>query len=325
MPQCNLGISFGPDSFLYSFPEDNPMNKSRITLFAQFLERLTRENNRTPSNITIIDPVQATEDDLLVFHTKNYIERVKELSKTGKGDLNFYDTPAFKGVYEASLFPVGSTLTGLYGLMEGRFDHFFNPVGGLHHAAEDEARGFCVFNDSTIAITKVLNDFKLRSVAYIDIDAHHGDGIFYEFEPDPRVIIGDIHEDGRYLYPGTGDERETGKAFGLGTKLNIPLPPRSEDSEFFKAVDRVEEFVRRASPEFIFFQCGADGLSGDPTAELRYTAAAHAYAAKKFHKLAHDVCNGRILAMGGGGYNAVNVSAAWSAVVRDLSGMNGSD
>ena len=319
MGHCKLGISFGPDSFLYSFPEGNPMHKSRIELFAQSLKQMTSQN---AESITIIEPVLATEDDLLVFHSKEYVERVKKLSKTGEGDLNVYDTPAFKGVYEASLFPVGSTLMGLQGILDWKFDHFFNPVGGLHHASADEARGFCVFNDSSIAITKAVNDFKLRSVAYIDIDAHHGDGIYYEFEPDPRVIVGDIHEDGNFLYPGTGHEREMGKAFGLGTKLNIPLPPGSGDKEFFKAVDRVEEFVRNARPELIFFQCGADGLAGDPIADLNYTGAAHAYASKRFHILAHEVCKGRILAMGGGGYNAANVSVAWSAVVRELSGMN---
>ncbi len=130
-------------------------------LFAQSLKQMASQN---AEGITIIEPVLATDDDLLVFHSEQYVERVKELSKTGEGDLNVYDTPAFKGVYEASLFPVGSTLFGLQSILDGKFDHFFNPVGGLHHASADEARGFCVFNDSSIAITKAVNDYKLRSV-----------------------------------------------------------------------------------------------------------------------------------------------------------------
>ena len=324
MPHCKLGISFGRDSMLYSFP-DNPMNESRVTLFAQALEQMVSQENATESarSITVIEPIAGTVADLLVFHTKEYVEQVKELSKTGEGYLNIDDTPVFKGVFEASLFPVGSTLTGLRCILEGRFDHFFNPIGGLHHASASEARGFCVFNDCVIAISKAINDFKLRCVAYIDIDAHHGDGVYYEFEPDPRVIIGDIHEDGVFLYPGTGTEMEMGKGFGLGTKLNIPLPPGSGDKEFFEAVDKVEEFVLKAKPQLIFFQCGADGLAGDPITDLRYTSAAHAYASKRVHHPAHEVCQGRIIAMGGGGYNPVNVSEAWSAVVRELSGMNG--
>jgi acetoin utilization protein AcuC len=317
--QCRLGISFGHESLLYSFPGDNPMSASRVKGFAEGLEKMA-SGPASSERMTVIEPVSATEEDLLVFHTKEYVEHVKEISKTGEGNLNDVDTPAFKGVFEASLLPVGSTLNGLRYIMEGRFNHFFNPVGGLHHSAPSQARGFCVFNDSVIAISKAINDFKLRSVAYVDIDAHHGDGVFYEFEPDPRVVVGDIHEDGLYLYPGTGDESETGSGFGLGTKLNIPLPPGSGDHEFFRAFDRVEEFVRRAKPEMIFFQCGADGLSGDPLADLRYTTAPHAYAARKLHLIAHEICNGRILAMGGGGYNPANVSAAWLAVVRELSG-----
>ena len=312
MAQCKLGISFGRDSLLYSFPDGNPMNESRVRLFAKTLREMDGQKVEKKS-FAIIEPVLATEADLLVFHTKEYVERVKKMSKTGEGYLDYGDTPAFKGVYEASLFTVGNTLNGLRSVLEGRFDHFFNPIGGLHHASASEARGFCVFNDSSIAISKAINEFKLRSVAYVDIDAHHGDGIYYEFEADPRVIVGDIHEDGLFLYPGTGHERETGKGFGLGTKLNIPLSPGSGDEEFFEAIDRVEEFVANAKPDLIFFQCGADGLAGDPITDLKYTPAAHAYASKRLHALAHKVCQGRILAMGGGGYNPVNVSAAWSA------------
>ena len=318
MPPCSLGVAFGRESLLYSFP-DNPMSATRVKEFARNLDRMVNQKGG-PGSITIVQPVSAEESDLLDFHTEEYVGRVKELSRSGSGYLNYDDTPAFGGVFEASLFPVGNTLNGLRLVLEGKFDHFFNPIGGLHHAASDEARGFCVFNDSAIAISRALNDFKLRSVAYVDIDAHHGDGIYYEFEPDPRVIVGDIHEDGRFLYPGTGDEGETGSGFGLGTKLNIALPPGSGDQEFFEAFNRVEEFVRKGEPEMIFFQCGADGLSGDPITDLKYTAGAHIYATKKLHRLAHEVCHGRMLAMGGGGYNPANVSAAWSAVARELSG-----
>ena len=319
MKGCRLGVSFGQESYLYSFPTGNPMNASRLTPFAQFLE----ENGSTKSGermFQLVSPVAGKEHDLLHFHTQAYVDRVKEASLTGVGLLDMGDTPAFEGVYEASLYPVGNTLHGLQMIMEGKVDHFFNPVGGLHHASPDEARGFCVFNDSVIAISRALNEFKLRSVAYVDIDAHHGDGVYYEFEPDPRVIIGDIHEDGRYLYPGTGGENETGTGFGAGTKMNVGLAPGSGDAEFFAAFNKVEEFIRRLKPAMIFFQCGADGLAGDPITDLRYTPTVHAYSAMRLHRLAHELCGGRILAMGGGGYSPGNVSAAWSSVVKELAG-----
>lgn len=316
--KCRLGISFGPESLLYSFPSENPMNARRLSEFSRSLRMLTE--GAASGSIGIVQPVQAREDELLVFHTREFVDQVKRISTTGEGSLNDADTPAFKGIYEASLYPVGNTLNGLRLLCRGSFDHFFNPVGGLHHSAPDGARGFCVFNDSVIAISKAINEFKLRSVAYVDIDAHHGDGVFYEFEAEPRVIVGDIHEDGRFLYPGTGRESEAGTGFAAGTKMNIPLLPGSGDQQFFDAFDKVEELVRRAEPEMIFFQCGADGLVGDPITDLRYSSAAHSYAAKKLHQLAHEVCEGKLLAMGGGGYNPTNVSAAWTAVIKELAG-----
>lgn len=297
------------------------MNSLRLGEFSQYLHGIARKEGAA-GNVELVGPVAGSEESLLVFHTKEFVDRIKEASKNGEGLLDSGDTPAFRGIFEASLYPVGNSLNGLRLIMKGEFDHFFNPVGGLHHAGPDAARGFCVFNDSAIAILVALEDFKLRKVAYVDIDAHHGDGVYYGFESDPLVVIGDIHENGSYLYPGTGAETEMGSGPGLGTKMNIDLPPGSGDAEFFEAFDRVDELMRRSKPEMIFFQCGADGLAGDPITDLRYTAKAHTYASKKLHLLAHDLCDGRILAMGGGGYNPVNISAAWSAVIKELSNSN---
>ncbi len=268
-------------------------------------------------NISILKPLAAKEEELLLFHSLEYVKFVKESSKLGNGFLDYGDTPSFEGIYEASLFPVGSSLNGLNQVMRGNFDHCFNPVGGLHHARRERAGGFCVFNDAAIVISKALERFS--RVAYVDIDAHHGDGVFYGFESDSRVIIGDIHEDGRFLYPGTGFASEVGKGEAAGTKLNLPLPPNSSDLDFFGAFDKLEKFIRGFNPEFIFFQCGADGLEGDPITHLSYTSNAHSYACSKLHALSHELCQGRILAMGGGGYNTQNVDSAWSAVAYELS------
>lgn len=289
------------------------MNSSRTELFSSSVRKLSADRKI----VSILKPVPAREEELLLFHSQEYVTFVKESSKLGKGFLDYGDTPSFKGVFEASLFPVGNSLSGLEHVMNGKFDHCFNPVGGLHHARRERAGGFCVFNDAAIVISKSLEQFS--KVAYVDIDAHHGDGVFYGFESDSRVIIGDIHEDGRYLYPGTGFEAETGKGKAAGTKLNLPLAPGSGDRVFFEAFDRIEKFIRGFKPEFIFFQCGADGLEGDPITHLSYTSRAHAHACSKLHALSHDVAEGRILAMGGGGYNPVNVDSAWSAVAEELS------
>lgn len=309
---CRLGVSFGRESDLYSFPHPHPMNRSRTELFAGWLA--------SGSGFEVLGPVEATREQLLLFHTPEYIEFVRKSSRLGEGYLDYSDTPSFKGVYEASLYTVGSTLAGLGLVLEGRLDHFFNPVGGLHHAREGAAAGFCVFNDAAIAMRSALSMPGIRRVAYVDIDAHHGDGVFYGFESEPRATIGDIHEDGRFLYPGTGSAAETGSGGAVGTKLNVPLPPGSGDGEFLEAFDRVEKFVREAGPDLILLQCGADGLSGDPLTHLEYSAHAHEHASSRLHALAHELCGGRIVAMGGGGYDPVNVRDAWSAVVTELSG-----
>lgn len=289
------------------------MNNSRTELFSLSIRKLANERR----NVSIVKPIAATEEDLLLFHSQEYVSFVKDSSKLGKGFLDYGDTPSFVGVYEASLFPVGSSLYGFDQIRRESYDHWFNPIGGLHHARRDRAGGFCVFNDASIVISKALEKFS--KVAYVDIDAHHGDGVFYGFESDPRVIIGDIHEDGRFLYPGTGFASETGKEKAAGTKLNVPLPPNSGDSSFMEAFNKLEVFVRSFRPEFIFLQVGADGLSGDPITHLSYTSSAHAYACLKLHLLSHEICGGRILALGGGGYNPKNVDSAWCAVANELS------
>ncbi len=315
---CSAGISFGEGSLKYSFPNGHPLNSSRIAKFSQELREFLQQNDRAK----LVEPVAADEGDLLLFHTKEYVDFVKQRSKIGTGFLDYGDTPAFPGVYEASLVTVGCTVTGLASILEGSCEHFFNPIGGLHHARRDRAGGFCVFNDAAIAIAKALKDFGIARVAYVDIDAHHGDGVFYGFEENPSVFIGDIHEDGRFLYPGTGFAHEIGRGKAKGTKLNLPLEPGSGDGPFFEAFDRIADFVRNSEPEFIFLQCGADGLRGDPITHLEYSAAVHSYAVKKLHKLSHELCKGRLLAMGGGGYNPDNVAAAWMAIARGLVSSN---
>ena len=291
------------------------MNSTRTRLFELSLRRSA---DASQGRIVVVPPERSNEDDLLLFHTQGYVDSVRDASDSGEGYLDFPDTPAFPGVYEASLYAVGSMLHGLGSIASGAFDHFFNPVGGLHHAARDRAAGFCVFNDAAIAIARVLRE-GANKVAYVDIDAHHGDGVYYGFESDPRVIIADIHEEGRTLFPGTGDETERGTGDAVGSKLNLPLRAGSGDREFAESFDRAYRFVEESRPEFIFLQCGADGLECDPLSHLRYSAAAHRLASKRLHELAHELCGGRIVAMGGGGYSAENVDAAWSAVVGELS------
>jgi acetoin utilization protein AcuC len=175
-----------------------------------------------------------------------------------------------------------------------------------------------VFNDCGVVIEALRRCYDIKKIAYIDIDAHHGDGVFYSFENDPDLCFVDFHEDGHYLYPGTGFAAETGKGQAKGTKLNINMPPDSGDEDFIAKWSEVEAFIQLHAPEFIVFQCGADSIAGDPITHLRYTPHAHAYAAERLCYLADKHAKGRMLVMGGGGYNRASLARAWCAVVDKI-------
>ncbi|SVE41758.1 uncharacterized protein METZ01_LOCUS494612, partial [marine metagenome] len=226
------------------------------------------------------------------------------------------DTPAFPGIMQVASDVVGTTLAAVDAVMSGDASRAFVPIAGLHHAGREHAAGFCVFNDCGVAVEYLRHKYGLKRIAYVDIDAHHGDGVFYGFEDDPDLIFADIHEDGRYLYPGTGAASETGKGRASGTKLNIPLPPGADDTHFGKVWPQIIEYIDSAAPEFIIMQCGADSLQGDPITHLKFTENAHARAATDLCKLADRICSGRIVGTGGGGYNRNNVARAWTRVVE---------
>ena len=251
------------------------------------------------------------------FHSAQYLEFVRERSASGAGHLDGGDTPAFKGVYEAAAVVVGATLTAMDAIMAGKCRRAFVPIAGLHHAARDRAAGFCVFNDCGVAIEQ-LKRAGLKHIAYVDIDAHHGDGVFYAFEDDAAVVFADLHEDGRYLYPGTGAASETGRGAAQGMKLNVPLPPGADDATFASVWPLVTAHLEKFAPEFIILQCGADSLEGDPITHLRFSPKVHGRAARELAVLADALGHGRVLALGGGGYNRANLAQAWTAVVENL-------
>lgn len=310
-----LGIAKGAELLAYGFPAPHPLSSDRVRTYYRALDSM-EENHRV--NLRYVEPVLAHEKEIELFHDRDYIELVRKLSAKGTGYLDYGDTPAFKGCFEAASYVVGSTLKLLRMIKSGEIDYGFNPSGGLHHARKEAAGGFCVFNDAGVAIKFLLEEAGYTRVAYVDIDAHHGDGVCYDFYADSRLIFADIHQDGRTLYPGTGFEEERGVGESMGTKLNIPLPAGSRDPEFRESMDKVMDFVGSFKVDFVLFQCGADGLEGDPITGLRYSSASHRYAAERLRDYAHQMCGGRLLAMGGGGYNIDNVAEAWIQVTKAL-------
>jgi acetoin utilization protein AcuC len=318
---CKTAVFFGDELARYSFGEAHPFNSNRIYAFWSKFCALGLDK---ADHIQIERPEITQEETLLRFHDKEYVDLVKKSSKLGMGLLDLGDTPAFRGVFEASSYVVGTSLKALELVMGQKTRgtlHAFNPIGGLHHAKRGSAGGFCVFNDIGIVSVIAREKYGINKIAYVDIDAHHGDGVYYEFENDPMFYIADIHEDGHYLYPGTGAELENGLGEARGTKLNIPLRPNSDDNDFFHAFKRIEEFIDNiAKPELIIFQCGADSIKGDPLTHLRFSAKAHRFASGVLHRLSHEHSDGRIIALGGGGYNPANIADAWTQVIKSLIG-----
>ena len=312
---CNTAIIIGKELSSYSFGEKHPFNSGRLDAF---WSKFSQSETIDSGSLKLLCPASADEIAISFFHDKDYISFVKDSSITGRGYLDSGDTPSFKGVFEASLYVVGSTLLAIDTVINqtNGIVHAFNPIGGLHHARRNSAGGFCVFNDIGNAIVYARKKYNLKKILYVDIDAHHGDGVYYEFERDPDLIIADIHEDGSFLYPGTGFESENGLGAGKGSKLNLPLQPGATDRDFISAFMKIEKFIDSMNFELIIFQCGADGLSGDPLTHLRYTEKSHEHAANVLHTIAHNKCRGRIIGLGGGGYNKQNLAIAWKKVVE---------
>lgn len=303
----------GEELASYGFGDDHPFGQDRHAAFHDELALAGLD-----SAIEYVLPRRASVDELALFHTPDYIDFISKKSQEGSGYLDGGDTPAIAGIFNIASDVVGTTLAAVDAVMQGDASRAFVPIAGLHHAGREHAAGFCVFNDCGVAIEYLRQNYSLSRIMYVDIDAHHGDGVFYGFEDDPDTLFADVHEDGRYLYPGTGAASETGKGRAAGTKLNIPMAPGAGDAEFTAAWRDVERYVDDARPEFIILQAGADSLAGDPITHLSYTEDAHGRAAASLCALADKHCQGRIVGTGGGGYNRRNLARAWTRVVESF-------
>lgn len=297
----------------YGFPDGHAFGTDRYGAFMREFDR-----RRLATRVTVIEPRMASRAELQLFHTAAHINLVAECSERGQGMLDGGDTPAFRGVFEAASAVVGATLLATEAIMEGRARRAFVPIAGLHHATRRSAAGFCVFNDCGVAIEWLRARHGLRRIAYVDIDAHHGDGVFYSYEDDPDLIFADLHEDGAFLYPGTGRADETGRGAAAGTKLNIPLAPEAGDADFAENWPRALAHIAKFEPQFIILQAGADSVGGDPITHLRFSPAVHGRAARDLAALADRLGHGRVLGTGGGGYNRQNLAQAWNNVVEGL-------
>lgn len=309
-----MGVCLYADEVLgtYGFPEGHPFGIDRQQAFLR-----EAEQQGVLDQVPVKTGRAATPEMLERFHRTEYVDKVRTAESAGLDYLDAGDTPVFPNIFETSSWVVGSALNALDDVMSGHCVRTFQPIGGLHHAGRGHAAGFCVFNDLGVVIETLRTQYGVKRIGYIDIDVHFGDGVFYAFEGDPDLIIADIHQDPRTLYPGTGFVDETGSGEARGTKLNIPMRPGSGDREFAEIWPRVERHLETFAPEFFVFQCGADGLDGDPLGGLCYSSETHALAARKLCDLADRHAKGRLMAFGGGGYNRRNLAAGWSKVLAE--------
>jgi len=274
------------------------------------------------ANASRINPPLATDEELQLFHTPDYIDAVRILSAgetlstpARKFGLGVGDNPIFRGMNEISRLKTGGGLAGARLLLEGACDVAFNFSGGLHHARPARASGFCIFNDVAVAIHWLLTQG--QRVAYVDIDAHHGDGVQFAFDDTDRVLTISLHQDGRTLFPGTGFADETGHGRGEGYSVNVPLRPGSDDKTYLWAFrELVPPLVRRFAPDVLVTQLGVDTHYLDPLTGMALTTAGHI---ALFGELA-ALTPGKWLACGGGGYNLDVVPRSWTLAFGAMSG-----
>lgn len=307
------------DKFLkFDYGDSHPLRISRLKLAYELIKAY---GLLTLPNTSLIESRDATDDELCLFHSEKYIEFLK-IANMGKSTwaaygygLGYGDNPVFKGLLDWSRLLTGSSLQATDMVERGDADIAFNISGGLHHAAKSKASGFCYVNDPVIAIKYLLK--KGKRVAYIDIDAHHGDGVQDAFYDSDRVLTISIHETGRILFPGTGNETEIGFGEGEGYSINVPMPPYSDDEIFLYAFNEiVPSAIDKFKPDIIVTQLGVDSFRSDPLAHLNITTNGFCEALAKI-----KVMSKKWVALGGGGYDVDNVARGWTLAWAIMNGM----
>ena len=307
----------------YNFGPGHPMAPERMELTARLARSLGIFDLE---HVDVAAPEVASDAELESVHSSDYVAAVRRVSADpsrpdeSRG-LGTEDDPAFAGMHEAAARLAGGSLLAAQRVLEGSAVHAVNFGGGMHHAARERASGFCIYNDAAIAVQKLL-DGGVRKVAYVDVDAHHGDGTQNIFWDDPRVLTVSLHETGLTLFPGTGFANEIGGPAAEGTAVNVALPAGTSDAGWLRAFYAVvPQLVGAFEPDVIVSQHGCDSHRSDPLTHLNLSVDGQREAANAVGHLAGRYCGGRWIATGGGGYNVLDVvPRAWSHLVAIAAG-----
>lgn len=313
-----------PETLHYRFNADHPFDQTRLIMTQDLLTRMGALHAEQ-----LYIPSIASLEALQLVHRSDYIEAVQQLSaalpdpdwilKAEAYGLHTEDTPYFEGMHAAASAIVGGTISACETVMEGQAEHALHLGGGLHHAFPDRGAGFCVYNDASVAITHVRNKYDAR-VLYIDTDVHHGDGVQWSFYYEPNVMTYSIHETGKFLFPGSGFVHERGNGEGFGACVNVPLEPYTEDDSWLETFeDSIAQVVRFYKPDLIISQHGCDAHAYDPLSHMQCSMRIYHEMPGIIHRLAHEHCNGRWVALGGGGYDIWRVvPRAWSLLWLEM-------
>ncbi len=315
-------MTYSYDITQYEYEPSHPFKPLRAKLMNELLNRygLIFEQNQR-----IIDPPVMAEELLYLFHSRDYIELLKKGEK-GEFDvemlragLGTQDNPVFKAMYRFALLASSGTYQGAMMLYRQEARLVFNPFGGFHHAGRNHAEGFCYINDIAVAITDLTR--KGWRVAYVDIDAHHGNGIQDAFYETNRVLKISLHESGETLYPGSGFVGEIGARAGMGYNINVPLQAESDDEVYLYAFEAiVPPLLETFKPDIVVACIGCDTHKDDPLAHLNLTSNGY----KKAVSIINDL-SPRVLALGSGGYNVFKTAALWTLAWATFCGLEPRD
>jgi acetoin utilization protein AcuC len=303
------GFLWDPRLASHVYRDDHPLKPKRLI---GVHDTLTRIGAFERPNAVVLEPRDATIAEIERIHAPEYVDAVREASADPDLDYTRWglaargDTPPFAGMHEASLLTTGGTLRGMEEVLAGRLRASFNGAGGLHHAMRTRASGFCIYNDPAIACG-LLADRGLK-VAYVDIDAHHGDGVQAAFYDTDQVLTISLHETGRSLFPGTGFAEERGTGRGAGYSINVALPPYTDDRAYTSAFDAVvPPLILRFQPDVLVTQQGIDSHFSDPLTHLQVSTHGREHLVRAFRGFGLPW-----VAMGGGGYDLDAVARSWS-------------